>query len=127
MANPGRFCCKSKATVYENCFGAWDYEDDDWQSLNYIPSLLKAKLTDIGYRYEEVIQNWREKEWMILDNRGDNPRHSLGKSRTRLISIRRTAIREVVRDEIFLVHPQSPFAIPSHEDNPLPALAQACA
>jgi hypothetical protein len=109
VANPGRFYCKGRHPISENCYGAWDYEDQGWQSVNFIPSVLKARLTDLGYRYEEIVQNWKEKGWLALDHRGDNPRHSLGKTRTRLISIHRTAITEVVGDEMMLVTAESPL------------------
>lgn len=96
--NPGKFYCKTRFPVTENCYGAWDYEEDGWQSLNFIPSVLKSRLTDLGYRYEETIQNWREKGWLTLDSNGYNLRYSLGTSRTRLVSIRRAAIMEVNDD-----------------------------
>jgi hypothetical protein len=109
VGNQGRFCRKGGLPVSENCFGAWDYDDVGWVSLNLIPSVLKARLTALGYRYEEIVQNWKEKGWLILDHHGDNPRHSLGKSRTRLISIHHAAITAVVGDEMFLMDTESPL------------------
>jgi putative DNA primase/helicase len=109
VANPGRFYCKGRLPVTENCFGAWDSEDEWWQSLNFIPSVLKARLTDLGYRCEEILQDWREKGWLVLDHRGDNPRYSLGKAKARLISIPRTAITEVLGQEMLFVTGESPL------------------
>ena len=109
VGNPGRFCCKGRLPVSENCFGAWDYEDEHWVSLNMIPSVLKQKLTDMGYRYEEVIESWKEKGWLVLDHENRNPRHSLGKTRTRLISVHRTAIVQVIGDSPSLIAIDSPL------------------
>jgi hypothetical protein len=55
VANPGRLYCKGRLPITENCFGAWDNEDEGWKSLNFIPSVLKARLTDLGYRSEEIL------------------------------------------------------------------------
>jgi putative DNA primase/helicase len=119
VANPGRFYCKGKHPISENCYGAWDYDEQWWQSLNFIPSVLKARLNDLGYRSEEILQNWREKGWLVLDHENYNPRHTLGTARTRLISIHRTAIMGVVGDIQPLVGRETPLFEPLYGNPPL--------
>jgi putative DNA primase/helicase len=109
VANPGRFYRKDKLPITDNCYGAWEYEQDGWQSLNFIPTVLKARLTDLGYRYEEITQNWREKGWVLVDHENYNPRFSLGNTRTRLIAIRRSAIMEVNGDVLPLIGHETPL------------------
>jgi putative DNA primase/helicase len=109
VANPGRFYRKDKLPITDNCYGAWEYEQDGWQSLNFIPTVLRARLTELGYRFEEITQNWREKNWLVVDHENYNPRFSLGNTRTRLIAIRRSAIMEVNGEVLPLVGHETPL------------------
>jgi putative DNA primase/helicase len=51
-------------------FGHWECEDPSWNSVNIVPSVLKAQLEKLGYTCKEILHNWREKGWLVLEERG---------------------------------------------------------
>jgi len=61
--------------------------------------VLKARLQKVGYTCKEILHNWREKGWLVLDGQGENPRHQIGHQRLRMVSVKRGAIAEVTGED----------------------------
>jgi putative DNA primase/helicase len=80
-------------------FGHWECENPSWNSLNIAPTILKDQLDKMGYTCKEILHNWQEKAWLVLDGQGDNPRFRLGQQRLRMVSLKRAAIAEVTGDD----------------------------
>jgi putative DNA primase/helicase len=99
--NQGRFCGKdAEREPTGGWFGYWECDDPTWNSLNIVPTVLKAQLERMGYTFKEILHNWREKDWLVLDGKGDNTRFRLGQQRLRMISLKRNAITEVTGDDL---------------------------
>ncbi len=90
--------------------GQWDCEGDLWITINILPAVLKQQLERLGYTYREILNNWNEKGWLLLDSTGRNPRWWLAKQRIRMISFPRAAISEVTGEEISLLKEGSPLS-----------------
>jgi hypothetical protein len=81
-------------------FGHWECGNPYWSSLNLVPTVLKAQLEKLSYTPKEILHNWREKGWLVLDGEAENPRFRLGHQRLRMVSVRRPAIAEVMKDDL---------------------------
>ncbi len=90
--------------------GQWDHDGPNRISLNIVPGVLKQQLERLGYTYREILNNWKEKGWLLLDPTGRNPRWWLAKQRIRMVSITRSAISEVTGEENLLLKEALPLS-----------------
>ncbi len=81
-------------------YGHWECKDLTWNTLNLVPSVLKAQLEKWGYTYREILHNWKEKGWLVVDGQGENPRYRLGHQRLRMVSLKRGAIIKATGDDL---------------------------
>ncbi len=99
-ANQSRFCRKDvNSEPVGGWFGHWECDTPHWKTFNIIPSVLKAQLEQRRYTYKEVMHNWREKDWLVLDGQDENPRFRLGQQRLRMVSVKRPAVAEVTGED----------------------------
>ena len=94
--NQSHFCRKDRESEpIGGWYGYWECGNSSWDTLNIVPTILKAQLEKLGYTVKEILHNWKEKGWLVLDGKSDNPRFRLGQLRLRMISLKRGAIEEV--------------------------------
>ena len=76
--------------------GRWD-NGDAWDSIDWYPTVLSRVLTDLGYQPEAILDDWRDRGWLLTD--GDRKRYTrrlrLNGDRPHVVSITREAIEEV--------------------------------
>jgi putative DNA primase/helicase len=101
VTNQNHFCRKDRESEpLGGWYGQWECESTIWNTVNIVPTVLKVQLEKFGYTPKEVLHNWKEKGWLVLDGQEENPRCRLGQQRVRMVHLKRQAIAEATGEDI---------------------------
>lgn len=74
--------------------GKWDYTNDAWAAIAFFPEALAEALRAGQFDPPAVVRSWKARGWLRLAADGGHFCHRVGTSRSRLVTILRSALEE---------------------------------